>query len=341
MLISVDRLMISPEFFPITIDYERESACFVRMSRAGYYSSSFLDSRAATEDAKRYTCKLGPLLRYSRISVPLPATHYILHSALCCSTLLTRYLDLVPNSFVLREPHVLRELAALRLANSSSHTGAHQDFSRRFDLVMTLLTRTYDARNVVIIKAHDLCSILARELLDWNSGARIVFVSIDLRSFILSVLRSDWRRQWLRGRLKMTRNIAATFTSLAPIDTTGLCDARASAFLWLLNRGIYSRIVCGNGQDRIKYIDGGSVANSPERALRAVLDWFNMPLADGQYETIFANDSVTKHAKNQTRPFDSAFRAIELEELGRRYEREVDDATTWAVHVQQELQNPM
>src|SRR4029077_2368313 len=107
--------MLSPELYPIGINRLRHLVSFVRMSPDRYRNTSFLDPGATSLAPSVYTFNLDDLLLYG-LHVPNHAApvHYVFHTAYCCSTLLARYLDLIPPCFVLREPGVLAQIAMLR-----------------------------------------------------------------------------------------------------------------------------------------------------------------------------------------------------------------------------------
>jgi hypothetical protein len=80
-------LLRSPDFYPLKMDFDNGTISFVPMSRATYKVATFLDGRIQPASPKRYdipTAEIPPALN---------PVHYIFHAALCCSTLLARYLE--------------------------------------------------------------------------------------------------------------------------------------------------------------------------------------------------------------------------------------------------------
>jgi hypothetical protein len=59
-----------------------------------------------------YEVRLDDIFLVIRTLQPPPKrSHYILQTTYCCSTLLCRYLELLPTCFVLKEPLLLTQLA--------------------------------------------------------------------------------------------------------------------------------------------------------------------------------------------------------------------------------------
>src|ERR1700728_3927018 len=90
------RLLATPDFFPVRINMQRNSAIFVQMSRESFRRSSFLDSRIVRARNVAFSAdlkQLSPQLSRER-DRPM---HFILHGAFCGSTLLARYLEELPH----------------------------------------------------------------------------------------------------------------------------------------------------------------------------------------------------------------------------------------------------
>ena len=112
---NLDAVIASPRFYPTELKIEEHppTISLVEVTRDTYRRSSFLDHRMHREPKqKRMACGARELVdRYQ--GAPAGHVGFIFHVAFCCSTLLARYLELLPGTFVLKEPFIPTQLAEL------------------------------------------------------------------------------------------------------------------------------------------------------------------------------------------------------------------------------------
>jgi len=328
----------SPELYPIKIDFLRQVVSFWRMSQASYRRSNFLDERAYRSSSEFFEVSLDDLLMCSSQA---PASYnrvaYVFHSAYCCSTLLARYLELIPGCFVLKEPRLLTQVAVSRPGLSALQVGSLVEASalkwkRVFDLCIRLLARAYGADEVVIVKANDRCNALGKLLLECNDRSRAIFLSIALRTFLLSVLKTQKRREWLRERLRVGKKDAASFPVLAGIDPRQLGDAEAGAYLWMLNDALCRQLCFKTETSRAMALDGEEIAESPHTALRAVACHFELPLDSRELKYVLTHPSIGRYSKDLSVAYDVNSRRREMIDLEKRFCAEADLGIAWAVN---------
>jgi hypothetical protein len=286
----------------------------------------FLDSRTKRAGADIYELRLDDvLLAATGASGGAKNIHYILHTTFCCSTLLARYFEILPSCFVLKEPMLLTQLALT----------SHQQESRweeAFDLGVRLLTRTYQPGEMAVIKPHEPCNSLGARLLEHDRAATITFLMTPLRHFLLAILKSDERRNWVRTRVRSAAQDAAACPPLAYIDPNDLTDPEAAAYLWLTNS-----FLCGELSDeygsRVLVLDGGRLAESPEEALPQVASISGLPLDEQLLKWMIAHPSITSYSKDPSRQYDASARRKEIEELDHRWSTEADTGVEWAASI--------
>jgi hypothetical protein len=278
---------------------------------------------------------LDDLLLYNRCVPRTPASmHYILHGAFCCSTLLSRYLDLVRGCFVLREPTILAQLGVLKFSMMSR---AGESLSERregvweqlMNLGLALMNRTYAPDDTVVIKVNDLCNALGDVLLSSDPRSKIVFLSVDLRTFLLSCLKSEKRRNWVRMRLRNTSKIAASVPILANVDLASLSDAEAAAYIWLLNVTLCQGLRSGSNSARVMVLDGGQVAENGSDVVRAVTKFFELQLSGDDLSAIPLDCTSSRYSKDRSREYDSRVRRNDLIALEVSLGREADAGMDW------------
>jgi hypothetical protein len=332
---SAKELLRSPDFYPLKMDFDTGILSFLPMSRATYRASSFLDGRTQPAGPERYDIPTADLLADAALPTSPNRVHYIFHAAFCCSTLLARYLELVPPCFVLKEPLFLTQMAVVRpraievLPPTNDGAIPPAEWTPLFELCARLLRRGYAAEDIVAIKVNDICNSLGEMLLTRDPASKAVFVTIGLKEFLLVLLKSTDRRQWLRGRLLKAQKDAAIVPELAGFDPAQLSDAEGGAYLWALNEALRERL-CAAGQSRILTLPGEQIADAPEGAVRAVATHFGLSVGQSLPKNIFSDATAAKHAKDPSRTYDARSRRKELKTLQKQIGVEADRGVEWA-----------
>ncbi len=328
------------EYYPVSIDVERRLLSFVRISRATYRNSAFLVPRWTNMGRRLYTFNLDDLLLHSMTS-PLQSarTHYILISAFCCSTLLARYLDQVENCLVLKEPAIVAQLGFLRYRRQEASSEQWEAEWRRLAAMgLGLMSRAFSANEVVVIKPSDIGNCVGDVVLEHDPRSKALILSITLRKFILSVLKSDSRREWTRARVRFWHSLMGALPPLASVDIKALDDAKMSAYLWLVNNTFWASLRKKVGPERVLVLNGENVSDSPELALRRVLSFFEVPLESDKIMQIANSETASRHSKRPGNRYDAAERQADLLDWEQRFGDEADRTIEWATVLAHELQ---
>jgi hypothetical protein len=190
------------------------------------------------------------------------------------------------------------------------------------------LARTYAPEDTVIIKVNDRCNSLGEVLLEQDSRSKIIFIAIELKTFIVSTLKSEVRRNWLRTRLYDAERDAAAFPALAPINVGKLSDAHAAAFLWSLNSSICRRLRTRNPA-RVHIVDGEQIPGNAEAIVRQCLIDFNIPFEEQQLTWTVNHAAASKYSKDPSRPYDGESRRRDLLDAEQRIGEELEEGTRW------------
>ena len=289
----IEKVVSSPDWYPLHIDFSKRLMTFVPMTREVLSQLLFLD-RERTLRAGQEVCTVTVddlLCYYSGITPKRNNLHYILHGAFACSTLLARYIEQCPASFVLKEPWLLTQLTLLRLQQDANQlealNGGQSNWPQLFSLRLKLLARTYRGDEIVVIKGHDLCNTLAQLLLAYDAQSKMLFLIVPLKTFLISILNSTERREWMRVRLRSLAGGFWRFKILSSVETTALKDAEAAAFLWLLNATFCNELCETFPATRVLAMDGERVADMPDQALSDVVSFFRISVNEGQLRKIW------------------------------------------------------
>lgn len=247
-------LFIDPQLYPTSLNFDRRTVTFVQMTPDTYRDTVFLDRRTRHRGGE-IQFRVDDLMLAARRVPSRKRAHFILNTAYCCSTLLARCFEILPCCFVLKEPSVLVQAALLMEAGDSRWRLA-------CELAHKLLTRTYYADQVAVIKPYEPCNRLGITLLAANTDATVSFLMTPLRSFILSILKLEERRDWVRARSVTALRDVRGFLPFAAVNPALLSTPQAAACVWMANRYIYRELSSAFG-DRVLLVNGDELSRSP------------------------------------------------------------------------------
>jgi hypothetical protein len=319
---TLTRLFQSPEFYPIWMDFENNALEFLQMSRESYRDSVFLDvrTRHLGKAAQRVNFD-DVLLASARVGTKTGGAHYILNTAFCCSTLLARYFELFPNCFVLKEPILLTQLATVAPESVSR-------WEEVFQLCLKLLARTYLDSERPVIKVHVACNILGNRLLE-DTDITITFLTTPIRRFVLSILKAEFRGQWVRKRINEMRKRHEFAELFRDVDIAQLSTAQAACCVWMGNRLLSQKLSSGDRCKRVLVLDGDEVADHPLEALSRIAKAGGFAVSEQELEAVLSHPLGNRYSKDWSIPYNAASRQQELEYLEQQWGKEADMAINW------------
>lgn len=301
MATAPDDLFASPDHY--LHSFEGNSAVCVQMDRAAYHRSIFLDGRISPAADKPTRMPIRSLIE----GVPPPApTAWIFHVAHCGSTLLARALDGLTTNLVLREPLALRQLA---LAPDKD----------RLKLVLAMLSKRYRTDLPTVVKANVPVNFLLPDLVGFAQQAHAIFLHLDLRDYLLAVLRNDGHRDWLR---RVTTQLAAQLGDLGPAS-----DAERAAALWLAQMQAFSSAL--RLLPNARSLDAESFFAEPGRFIKLAADQLSVPMTDEESERIVQGPLFATYSKNPQLQFNNEMRIARRSDLEQMLAPELEQAQRW------------
>lgn len=301
MTLTRDELFASPDHYLHSLD--GDAAVFVPMDRAAYHRSIFLDGRISPAASGSMRLPLAALTD----SVPVPqTTAWIFHVAHCGSTLLARALDQLASNLVLREPLALRQLAI-------------EPDSAMLAMVAAMVSKRYRADLTTIVKANVPVNFLLPDLIGSNVHAPAIFLHLDLRDYLLAILRSDSHRAWLR------RITTLLGTHLG--DLSEASDAQRAAALWLAQM---QRFVAASAVlPQARSLDAERFFATPDRILQAAATLFQVPLSAEASATITTGPLFVTYSKDPSVRFGNVERLARRATAEAALAGELDEAARW------------
>jgi len=299
--VTIAALFASPDHYLHAFD--GDDAVFVRMDRAAYRRSIFLDARIDPAQPGALRVPAAALLAGSG---PTPETGWIFHIAHCGSTLLARALGELTRSLVLREPLALRQLAVA-------------PDSRRLGLVLRMLGKRYPEGGPTLVKANVPVNFVLPDIVAAQPAARAVMLHLGLRDYLLAILRSDNHRRWLRGVTDELRGPLG--------DLSGGDDAQRAAALWLAQTERFAATVQTMPAARV--LDAERFFAEPEAALVAAARCLGVEADATAAAALVGGPLFATYSKNPAVAFDNRERLARRAKLAVLLEPELERAEAW------------
>ena len=190
-------------------------ARLIEMSPETYRAASFLDDRLLQGPVNAHP------LPFAAVAAAMPGDArsdacWIFHIGHVGSTLIARLLGELDGVLSVREPRILRDVAEM----SAGQRGAIMP------AIQQLLSRTFAADEIALVKATSFVSEIAAELV--SPGERALFLTVDPRTYIATILAGPNSRKELQALVEArAQRVAGRVHGL-----TGSSAAQLAAAAW-------------------------------------------------------------------------------------------------------------
>lgn len=253
----------------------------IAMTPEDYRDASFLDDRML----QALTVSETPPFAEVAAAVPADArsdARWIFHIGHVGSTLISRLLGELDRVLALREPRILRDIAAMPPEVRSSITPA----------IQKLVSRTFAPDQFALVKATSFVSEIASELVP--AGERALFLYAEPRTYIASILAGPNSLVELE-RLAPGRaqRMAARVTGLAG----GTGQAQLAAAAWACEMTALEEAAAAMPDRHIHWADFDAMLGDMDGALRALGSFFGFGAPAERIAEIARGPLMTRYSK--------------------------------------------
>lgn len=313
------------------LDAINDRALLLRLEEADVRAASFLDDRILQTPRDGAWLTLEHLRRELAAPLDVPAPDYIFHVGHCGSTLLSRMLDALPSTLVLREPQVLRTLTELyRELGEPTALLSQEQWTELCQVVRRALARPFRDGQRIVVKTTSLCSRVAEPLLTAEPESRALLLYTDLPRYLAAMLRGDEARQELRALAPGRLADLLAATGETGIALHELDDAHKGAVNWLAGMAAFARLTNGPLAERARAVRFESLLADPEEVLRPAAALLNLESAPAAIEAAAGDAVMRVSAKRPDRAYDTATRERDLATAFAANRAEIEPAVDWA-----------
>lgn len=248
-------------------------------------------------------------------------THFVFHSAYCCSTLLAKLLDVPGVVSSLKEPQLLNDIVGWR-----HRRAAPAAVEALLDESLHALGRGWESTEPVVIKPSNVCNGLIQPILTLRPESRAVLLYTDLPSYLGSIAdKKLWGRRWVRDLLGKQITDGLVDLGFETRDFFLMSDLQVAAVGWLAQDALFQRLNAAM-PDRVMLLNCDDLTEHPGRTLQAIGTLFSV---DGDALAEAADGDLAKNAKT-----GSAMQPGERRSLRRQrhslHREEIDMVVEWA-----------
>jgi hypothetical protein len=287
-------VVADPQWLPSHWDAARNALQFAFIPRELHRKLTFLADEYLKDPNLPVVWQPVSSVRATNLSPTTP--HYIFHSAFCCSTLLSRALDIPGVAMSLAEPQILNELAgAMRAGRLQPGV---------LDTVKSLLSRPFGPGEALVVKPSNEANGVANALLASDSRSRAIFLYAPLPKFLASVANKGmWGRIWGRRLYTVLSGDGRVQFGLSDADAVQLTDLQVTALAWLLHHAEALALLKAF-PGRVRTLDSRSFLANRAGTLMALSRHFGLDLDQARSEAIVAGEVFQTHSKQVDRSFD-------------------------------------
>ena len=311
----VEALALDPSLYPIEFSPDGRGVRLIRLDEAAYARASFLDGRLLlSQPASSWTD--WPTIGQATRDLA-PRAHFIFHVGHVGSTLLARLMGEHPSLFSLREPALLRDVAAGGLVERTTP-------------LLGLFSRTWRAEQTALIKATSfVCEIapdlLARTPANRTPASRAILLTATPPVYLRTILGGPASREEAQAlaparqsRLESRLGVALPTEGLGEqIALNWLCEATALA------------VVADAFPARCLWLDFDRLLADPAAGLASALTHLGTDPAALDLAALVRGPLMQRYAKGPEHAYDAGLRRRVLEEAERTSGAEVRRGMAW------------
>jgi len=229
-----------------------------------------------------------------------------------------------------REPYLFHNLSVIwRLClQEKIHRRIGRDDPSILDLAIALFARTYGKHERSVVKLSDSCTSLLPSMLARSRGSRILLLHHELRRFLVAMLRSPERREYVRNmRVRAEIDLRAVGRQDIP-SGPGLSDGRCAAVVWMGLMYPYLRLL-SMAPNHVRSLNAEVFLRDPLDTLTRLDDFMSLNIGVERLKQHIVDGAMSSDAKIIDQDFDKDRYKADLEHLEAQLGDEIADAIAW------------
>ncbi|MGA9854168.1 MAG: hypothetical protein WBR29_02680 [Gammaproteobacteria bacterium] len=336
---SLEELITRAEYHLHALDLASGECEFTQIDKAALRNSTFMDHRlrVATQEPIRTSLEL---IEKHLVSMPTAANsrsiNYIFHTAFCCSTLISRCLDIQDVCSALREPAVFMQMANYKRVGNPYFL----DMQRQqvlLNTVLYLLAKSSAQGAITLIKPTNAANNLIAEVVQnkYTHGALLLYSSLE--QFLISIIKKgEEGRAFARRLLNVIRMDSERSNSMTLDSLSQLTDLQIVAFVWYLQLDAYLKVLDGYPSANVRTLDCEVFLADPLNTLKKLCELFGVKVKLQVLEEIVTGPMFRKYSKNGLQDYDASIREAENARIAAQYHDTIKGIIAWSERIRPE-----
>jgi hypothetical protein len=313
-VIAANELTHSPAWLPLELD--AAGVTLVRLDEAAYQAASFLDQRLLGQGYEQGACPMAVIeAAAARLAI---RSHYIFHTGHVGSTLVSRLVGAHRDFFSVREPALLRTIAATADPGGAPPLPA----------ALALLSRTWNAGQCAVVKATSFVSELAGPILYADPRAAAIFMFAEPLAYLRGILAGPNSRAETRqlGAARLAR--LARRAGGSELTTLPRSEGEWIAMSWLCEMTAL-RETADRFAARVLWIDFDRFLGEPRSGLEAILRALGARPEAREIESLVVGPLMHRYSKAPEHAYDVALRREVLASAELEHASEIRRGMRW------------
>lgn len=308
--------------FPHMLDIPTDQVLISRLREADFKAASFLDQRIITDSLPRQTAKWSELSEL--ILPPLLLPYFIFHIGHVGSTLLSRLIGEAPDVLALREPHILRNLAEISPIKHEPHSPwSPETYVARRALCLSWLSRSFHDKQRTIIKASSFVSEIAGEMMNPESKAVCLYVSLP--RYLETILAGDGSRMEAT-QLAAPRLVRLNRRMEAPVaNLWALSPVQQIALGWLCEMTALTAL---EGQN-VMWLNFDTFLKEPVKKLWDVSTHFDLSFDKDDVQRLTSGPIMSSYSKAPEHDYSADLRRQLLNQARVQFGADIKHTVDW------------
>jgi hypothetical protein len=321
-----ESLTRSPQLFPYSMDPGGDSVSFIHLAKTDYEKASFLDPRILTSQTRACSLPWAEIARAIDSAQLKERLGFIFHIGHVGSTLLSRLIGAHPCAFSLREPMLLRGFAQLKSEPRRVPAAWRSDaFEARLTRALQLFSRTFEDRELSVVKATSFVSELSAALLSRASAPKAIMMYVSPESYIATILGGANSRQEAKvltpGRLQRLHQRIGREAWRAE----HLSEGETLALAWACEM---SALAQAARTSAARLVDFDQFLINPSSLLE-ILRHFDIDANAAEVQTILEGPDMRRYSKAPEYAYDTALRLEVLNQARALHGAEIRRGLNW------------
>ena len=286
-------------------------ARLIEMNPEAYRAASFLDDRMLQRPVN------ARLLPFAEVAGAMPSdarsdARWVFHIGHVGSTLIARLLGELDGLLSIREPRILRDVAAMPAEQRGAIMPA----------VQRLLSRTFAAQETALVKTTSFVSEIAAELVAQDE--RALFLTVDPRTYIATILAGPNSLKELATLADIrARRMAGRVHGLA-----GSSEAQLAAAAWACEMTALETAAAAMPDRRIMWGNFDWLLDDMEAGLSEIAAFFGFAAPAGRVQEIVCGPLMSHYSKALEYDYSPSLRRQLIDQELRLQGAEIEDAVT-------------